>query len=131
MAIRTALRFVCRNSLTLLPVGLAVLLLGGVSSSLLAPGESRGQAPAGGKLPDLAGLQVSTDRAEVVRTGIDLAHADCFRNDPFPSAKKCQACHEDHFREWSASQHAYAQLSPVFNAFSNKLLKLTNGTNGD
>ena len=40
-------------------------------------------------------------------------------------------CHEDHFREWSVSPHAYAQLSPVFNAFSNKLLKLTNGTIGD
>jgi hypothetical protein len=131
MAIRTSLWFVCRNPLTLLAVGLTLLLLFGVGSGLLAPGESRGQAPAGGKLPDAADLKVSTDRAEVVRTAVDLAHADCFRGDPFPSAKKCQPCHEDHFREWSVSQHAYAQLSPVFNTFSNKLLKLTNGTNGD
>jgi hypothetical protein len=66
-----------------------------------------------------------------VRAAIDLAHAGCFQDDPFPSAKKCQPCHEDHFREWSASQHAYAQLSPVFNAFSNTVIKLTSGTNGD
>jgi len=62
---------------------------------------------------------------------VNMAHAQCFDGDPYPSAKKCQPCHEDHFREWSVSQHAYAQLSPVFNAFSNKLLELTSGTNGD
>jgi len=74
---------------------------------------------------------VCKDPAVVMRAAVDLAHAGCFDGDPFPSAKKCQPCHEDHFREWSVSQHAYAQLSPVFNAFSNTLLKLTSGTNGD
>ena len=29
------------------------------------------------------------------------------------------------------SSHAYAQLSPVFNAMQAKIDKLTNGTNGD
>jgi hypothetical protein len=108
-----------------LPAGLGVLLLGGATLTLVRPPAGCGQAP-GGTTPI-----VSTDRAEVVRAAVDLAHASCFQDDPFPSAKKCQACHEDHFREWSASQHAYAQLSPVFNTFSNKLLKLTSGTNGD
>ncbi|MCG8450117.1 MAG: cytochrome c family protein [Pirellulales bacterium] len=62
---------------------------------------------------------------------IDQAHAACFADDPFPSAKKCQQCHPEHYREWSVSPHAYAQLSPVFNAMSNRLRKLTNGTLGD
>jgi hypothetical protein len=81
--------------------------------------------------PEKDAAEVSTDRAEVLQGAVNLAHAACFDGDPFPSAKKCQPCHEDHFREWSVSQHAYAQLSPVFNSFSNLFLKLTSGTNGD
>jgi hypothetical protein len=125
MATRTPQRFVRPHRLTLLPAGLIVLLLAGLGLSLFLSRPSRGQAPDG------AEPRVSKDRAEVLRAAVDLAHAGCFKDDPFPSAKKCQPCHEDHFREWSVSQHAYAQLSPVFNAFSNKLLKLTSGTNGD
>lgn len=68
---------------------------------------------------------------EVVQYVIDQAHADCFDDDPFPSAAKCQQCHPGHYREWAGSPHAYAQLSPVFNAFTSKLNKLTNGTLGD
>lgn len=68
---------------------------------------------------------------EVLSSGANAAHAACFDNDPFPSASKCQACHPGHYREWSVSPHAYAQLSPVFNAMSNKLNKLNNGTLGD
>ncbi|MGD8396267.1 MAG: multiheme c-type cytochrome, partial [Candidatus Eiseniibacteriota bacterium] len=49
----------------------------------------------------------------------------------FPSANTCKTCHPDHYREWSVSAHAYAQMSPVFNAFHSALLTLTNGTNGD
>jgi cytochrome c554/c'-like protein len=49
----------------------------------------------------------------------------------FPSATTCAACHEEIYREWSVSAHAYGQLSPVFNAMSGKISKLTNGTNGD
>lgn len=49
----------------------------------------------------------------------------------FPSAAACGTCHPSHFREWSASPHAYAQLSPVFNAMQARTTKLTNGTNGD
>jgi len=68
---------------------------------------------------------------EVQQYAVDQAHAACFVNDPFPSAKKCKECHPKHYREWSVSPHAYAQLSPVFNAMSNKLIKLNNGTLGD
>ena len=72
-----------------------------------------------------------SQHSEVERLAIDLAHAHCFTNDRFPSAKKCRECHPDHYREWSVSPHAYAQLSPVFNAMSGKLNKKNNGTLGD
>src|SRR5262245_47698800 len=111
--------------LSLLP---ALALFGVAAAMILGP---NGSAPAQGEPGQARGAEVSRDPAVVRQTAIDLAHAACFADDVFPSAKKCQPCHEDHFREWSVSQHAYAQLSPVFNAFSNKLLKLTNGTNGD
>ena len=59
------------------------------------------------------------------------AHTSLFFEDRFPSANSCATCHPDHFREWSVSQHAYSQMSPVFNAFNGTVLKITNGTNGD
>ena len=49
----------------------------------------------------------------------------------FPSATKCAACHPTQYRQWSASQHSYAQLSPIFNAMQGAIVHLTNGTNGD
>lgn len=58
-------------------------------------------------------------------------HAALFSENRFPSATTCATCHPDHYREWSVSPHAYAQMSPVFNAFSGALGQLTNGTNGD
>lgn len=68
---------------------------------------------------------------EAIPIAINQAHADCFDGDPFPSAKKCASCHPGHYREWSVSAHAYAQLSPVFNAMSNRLIQANNGTLGD
>ena len=61
----------------------------------------------------------------------DRMHAELLTADRYPSARACAPCHPRHYREWSISQHAYAQMSPVFNAFSATLHKLTNGTNGD
>lgn len=74
---------------------------------------------------------IDGSKDEVLRQAIDQAHAECFENDCFPSAKKCATCHPQHYKEWSVSPHAYAQLSPVFNAMHNKLNKLNNGTLGD
>jgi len=68
---------------------------------------------------------------DIVNYAVDQAHAKCFEDGPFPSAKKCAQCHPQHFREWSVSPHAYAQLSPVFNAMSNRLIQLSSGTLGD
>jgi hypothetical protein len=62
---------------------------------------------------------------------VDQAHAEVFLADRFPPATACATCHPKHYREWSVSQHAYAQMSPVFNAMHGTILKLTNGTNGD
>lgn len=60
------------------------------------------------------------------------AHVRVFQqSDGFPSANTCATCHQEHYREWSVSQHAYAQMSPVFNAMHGRILQLTNGTNGD
>ncbi|MEZ6063208.1 MAG: multiheme c-type cytochrome [Planctomycetaceae bacterium] len=78
-----------------------------------------------------SGSDVESDEQAVLRQAIDQAHAAVFENDCFPSAAKCATCHPQHYREWSVSPHAYAQLSPVFNAMSNKLNKLNNGTLAD
>jgi nitrate/TMAO reductase-like tetraheme cytochrome c subunit len=59
------------------------------------------------------------------------SHEKVFAGDKYPSSEQCKICHEDHYREWSVSPHAYAQMSPVFNAMHGTIVKLTNGTNGD
>ena len=69
-------------------------------------------------------------RAPGSATG-DLAHEAIFAETVFPSAQQCAVCHADHYREWSASQHAYAQISPTFNAYQATLGVLSNGTQGD
>ena len=61
----------------------------------------------------------------------DEEHEKLFLENRFPSATTCATCHPGHYREWSVSPHAYAQMSPVFNAFHGTILKRTNGTNGD
>ena len=61
----------------------------------------------------------------------DQEHEKLFLENRFPAATTCATCHPDHYREWSVSPHAYAQMSPVFNAMHGTVLKLTNGTNGD
>ena len=73
--------------------------------------------------------------ADVVATGVaqdaDEAHANLYAEERYPSAAQCRACHPDHYREWSVSPHAYAQISPVFNAMHGMLLLQSNGTFGD
>ncbi|HWE02091.1 MAG TPA: multiheme c-type cytochrome [Tepidisphaeraceae bacterium] len=59
------------------------------------------------------------------------AHANLFVETRFPSAMQCGKCHPTQFRQWSVSQHSYAQLSPIFNAMQATIDKGTNGTNGD
>lgn len=58
-------------------------------------------------------------------------HLALFAENRFPSANTCKTCHENHYKEWSVSQHAYSQLSPIYMAMQNKINQLSNGTNGD
>ena len=48
----------------------------------------------------------------------------------FPSAKQCAPCHQRQYDQWSRSMHAYAQSSPVFEAFNLTLIERTGGTIG-
>ncbi|MGH8094671.1 MAG: multiheme c-type cytochrome [Chthoniobacterales bacterium] len=59
------------------------------------------------------------------------AHAQLLVENKFPSASTCATCHPTQFRQWSVSQHAYAQISPVFNTMQATIDKRTSGTNGD
>lgn len=65
--------------------------------------------------------------------GIDPyeAHEALFTENRYPSAATCKTCHPKQYKEWSVSQHAYAQLSPVYLALNNKINDLASGTNGD
>ncbi len=82
----------------------------------------------------LATLPASAQEAEAGDSqpaSADEEHEALFLENRFPSATTCATCHPDHYREWSVSPHAYAQMSPVFNAMHGTILKITNGTNGD
>ena len=48
----------------------------------------------------------------------------------FVSARECAQCHPKQYDEWSRSMHAYAQHSPVFEAFTLTLVERTGGTIG-
>ena len=75
-------------------------------------------------------LTAAQDEVEAPRSA-DEEHQALFLENRFPAATTCATCHPDHYREWSVSPHAYAQMSPVFNAMHGTILKITNGTNGD
>lgn len=84
-----------------------------------------------GEVDDETGLD--DEKVEQSPSG-DIAaqnHLALFAESRYPSANTCKTCHEQHYKEWSVSQHAYAQLSPVYMAMQNKINQLTNGTNGD
>lgn len=74
---------------------------------------------------------VSEATAQEATVNTNEAHERVMVDDLYPAATKCAACHPRHYREWSVSPHAYAQMSPVFNAMHGTILKRTNGTNGD
>jgi nitrate/TMAO reductase-like tetraheme cytochrome c subunit len=71
------------------------------------------------------------EKSEARPVDAKAEHARLFTENKYPSAATCRTCHPDHYREWSVSAHAYAQLSPVFNAMAATITKLTDGSNGD
>lgn len=58
-------------------------------------------------------------------------HLKLYTENRYPSANSCASCHPKHYKEWSVSQHAYAQLSPAYLTLNNKINELANGSNGD
>jgi len=58
-------------------------------------------------------------------------HLQLFVENRYPAAATCGICHPKHYKEWSVSQHAYAQLSPIYLSLNNKINDLSNGSNGD
>jgi hypothetical protein len=72
-----------------------------------------------------AGLDTSSPQST------DKAHEALYIKTEFPSAQECGVCHQEIYREWSVSRHAFAQLSPTFLAYQATLVKLTKGTLGD
>ncbi len=57
-------------------------------------------------------------------------HQEVFSRGAFPSATECKACHEQIYREWSVSGHAYAAISPMYQKFEQRINDLTQGTVG-
>lgn len=58
-------------------------------------------------------------------------HEALFAESRYPSANTCATCHPKQYREWSVSQHAYAQMSPVYMAMQITINSITSATNGD
>jgi len=58
-------------------------------------------------------------------------HAAIFAESSYPSASVCASCHQRIYDEWSASNHAYASISPMFHKFEQKINDLSQGTIGD
>ena len=58
-------------------------------------------------------------------------HEKLFLESRYPSANTCATCHRKQYEEWSVSQHAYAQLSPIYMAFQTTINMKTSRTNGD
>jgi cytochrome c554/c'-like protein len=46
-------------------------------------------------------------------------------------SQACQACHPNHYQEWSSSMHAYSSDDPVFIAMNRRGQRETNGQLGD
>ncbi len=60
----------------------------------------------------------------------DGAHWDLLSQEAYPRAAQCGVCHQKIYREWSASNHAYSSISPMFHKFEQKINELSSGTVG-
>ena len=90
-----------------------------------------GSAPRGPMgSPSENGTSVAAADTDTDKSAADT-HAALFAESRFPSATTCGTCHPKQFKEWSVSQHAYSQLSPVYLSLNNKINELANGSNGD
>ena len=69
------------------------------------------------------------DEAEKKKRKLD-PHLELFAKNMYPSAKECAKCHEQIYKEWSVSSHAYAAVSPMFHRFEQQINNLSQGTVG-
>jgi nitrate/TMAO reductase-like tetraheme cytochrome c subunit len=74
------------------------------------------------------------DRSQDTTTSMPADTADTrdFMEEPpsFQSARNCSECHPRQYSEWRGSMHAYAALSPVFDAMAAKAFRDTAGEVG-
>ncbi len=108
-------------------VGDDSLLSGNSDELLLDEGDSL--LDGAGEQEDAADTSASADMVD--KMDGDTVHEALFLENRYPSAGSCGTCHPRQYREWSVSPHAYAQISPVFNAMQKTVNAVTNGTNGD
>lgn len=71
----------------------------------------------------------SSPSVSAKKPGVD-PHLELYTKSAYPSARECAVCHEEIYEQWSVSAHAYAQVSPMFNKFEQKLNDLSQGTVG-
>ena len=76
-------------------------------------------------------VEEEEEDAEETAGAAEEAHEALFGEERYPSAATCVTCHPKHYREWSVSQHSYAQLSPLYLSLNNRINELANGSNGD
>ena len=100
-----------------------------LTPSAKSPEDALKVSPAAAKESDEDKKKKADEEAK--RKAADAEHEKLFLETKYPSASTCATCHVKHFEEWSVSQHAYAQLSVVFNAMQTKININSGGTNGD
>ncbi|MEO6624028.1 MAG: multiheme c-type cytochrome [Burkholderiaceae bacterium] len=116
-----------------LAIACASIVVAAADNSLLGGGLLGGggllEAPAANTTAPAAGAA----KAPAAKTEGDAAsaHLALFAESRYPSANTCKTCHPVHYEQWSVSQHAYAQLSPIFLAMQNAINAGTSSTNGD
>ncbi len=116
-------------------------LLGGTAEAddLLSPGGTSGDDLLSGDGDLLLGDDSANETAEARKkeekpasvANANAEHEKLFLESKYPSANTCATCHPRQYEQWSASQHAYAQLSPVYMAMQTTINMKTSGTNGD
>ena len=80
---------------------------------------------------DKQNTELASDESDASGDDAAAAHLALFAENRYPSANTCKVCHPRHYDEWSVSQHAYAQLSPVYMSMQRTINAVTSGTNGD
>ncbi len=93
--------------------------------------KSRRSRRSGNSVPGQSSKAKKTAGKKGDAKSAEAQHINLFVENRYPSAATCGICHPKHYKEWSVSQHAYAQLSPVYLSLNNKINQLSNGSNGD